>query len=442
LLKSGDTRIVIVIDFYNDRSWGQRVKELFGKVRKMFPSYPDLEASCMIAITKLPCDQEIRQKQFDFIVQLIQLAWTRDRLSSPPPSPASQHPGPGTQQSSGLPAIVPIHPLDDAKNAQFVLDKIVALRPMTNASDHFVPILGDDASISLQAVLNYVKSQIVMFFKEDCLKHAQDIFSLLSLLDKFASIRLQDAVAVKQDALQAIFDIVTMDPSRLMADLSQSDETLKEKQRYREKFSRLEVTCKTFDNMSNGRLLQFFLELGSTIESRDRHQQSKEVELIKLRCEKLLLQLCHLLQSELNDVEMMSIVMSSCKQHFDNCQDPSQSLISFLRSFAQPKLHALHPVANALCEEVELFGGRPRRCEAIYAYPSADQASSEYAAFSLNAYKQLALVGLQLREAELELIAAAEAKAAAAAAEVQAKYGRTLEVLERLGLQEHSQTFM
>ncbi len=387
-LKSGDTRIVIVIDYYTAKSnRGDRVKQLVGEVRKMFPSYPDLEASCMIAITKLPAEQKSRQQAFDTTVQVIQAAWLRDRSSSPPPSLASQHPAPDTQQSSGPPAFVPIHPLDDAR---FVLDKILALRPMTNASDHFVPILRDGASISLQAVLKDVTSNIETFLKEDCLKHAHDIFFLLSLLDKFASVKLQDAVAAKRDALLVIFDFVTIEQARQIEELSQSDETLKEKQRYREKFSKFEVTCKTFDTMSEGRLLEFFSKLGSTIEKRDHQQQSKEVESVKLRCERLLLELSQQLRSELNDVDIMSIVMSSCKQHFDNkCRDPSQSLISFLRSFAQqPKLHALHPVANVLCEEVELFCGRPRRCEAIYAYPSAAEASKAYDAFSLNACEQ------------------------------------------------------
>ncbi len=178
---------------------GQCVQKLFASVRQMFPLYLDLEASCLIAVTKLPSEGSARKSTFDDVSEVIRHGWNQDRSRSPPP-PASF----GKKlKTPDPPQIVAINPSEDPTK---VLERLRKLPPILNASSLFVPNLEASDKIELFSVLNHVRDQVRTCLQND---HLSDVFSLIRLLDKFASFKLQEAVRVKNDAVQMIVAFVS-----------------------------------------------------------------------------------------------------------------------------------------------------------------------------------------------------------------------------------------
>ncbi len=370
----------------------------------MFQDYLGFEASCLIAITRLPFEKSARDTNLAEASKNIQDAWQKNRSSSPPASSSlGQKMKPNV---SDTPQIVAINPSGDPTE---VLNILQHLTPIPDPSTLFVPKLPPDIKEKMFSVLSHVKDQV-----RTCLSNRfhSDIFSLLNLLDTFVSFKLQEAVRVKQDAIAEITDHVSalgFETSRLSRTSESSEE--RKDDRYREHFQRFESLCELFDNVCDRKLSPILDKFRDEISSTESDVQNRELDKLKVDAEKGLSKLSSLLQSESNSVPLKKLIASNCETHF-NGSYRSTSLLDFLTSLTSASVTSaeLKSAASNVQSALDALSNRPFICCKMYVFPLDDGVRLWHSEFCDLACHEISSVGQKLslafREAELHIIEA------------------------------------
>jgi Mg-chelatase subunit ChlD len=400
-LKLGNARLVIVVDVASAKTArASLLKTLFASVRKMFPHTEKLEASCLIAVTKLPFEMSARKNTFDDVSEIIRKAWDQgdeDLLGKK--SQSKPHP---------YPKIVQIELLGEPKPVLRVLNTLTTIE---GASAHFVPNLPAAVELALNLVLNHVRDQVGQCLEKE---YFSDVFSLISLLDKFASFKLKQALIVKNEAVQRIVDFELGLKTDILR-LSRASESSKERKEglYVELFRRFESLCQKFDDLCGQKLSPIWSSFRTEIESIDSRTQRGELDKVKRNSETCLSTLSALLQSETNDIPLKKLISLNCKRIFEDSSNRPESLDNFLKNLIHPSVtSSIQPVLKDAAKDLRSvmleFAGRHRCCE-TYVFPRDVDARHEYSELCCFACDQLWSIGknisLALREAELEKIA-------------------------------------
>jgi hypothetical protein len=402
-LKLGSARVVIVVEAGQAKvARGEHLLPLFSVVREMFSDYCGLEASCLIAITKLPLEESARNLEFSESSMIIQNRWQQNR-SSPPLASSSLGQQP---QLPDPPQTVAINPSGDPTE---ILKKIQKLHAIPNPSTLFVPKLSADIKEKLLSVLRHVRDQV-----RTCLSNRfhSDVFSLLNLLDKFASFKLQEAVNVKHDAVAEITGHVSALATEISR-LSRTSESNEERKddRYREHFQRIESLCELFDNVCNQKLSPILHRLREEISSIELETQNRELVKLKVNAENGFSKLSGLLQLESNSVSLKNLIASNCETYFLSSYC-SNSLLDFLTSLTSASVTSaeLKSAAIDMQSALDALSNRPFLCCKMYMYPRDDDVRRWYSEFRDLACHELSSVGQKLslafREAELHIIEA------------------------------------